>query len=405
MLNHSDHRLLADEMEIFFLDEEIGAGLPVWLPNGVIIRDQLELFIKDFENKNGYQRVVSPHLGRQDLYERSGHLDCFSENMFPAIRWPEEKFGYYLKPMNCPHHHKIFGSRPRSYRQLPLRLAEYGQVYRYELSGALRGLSRVRGLCQNDGHIYVDPKQALNELLEVLKLHENCYKKLGLSGYRYRLSLSDNSRPADFKGDSSVWLFAEDLLRQALKLSDLEFFESVGEAAFYGPKIDIQMAMGYGNEESISSIQLDFISAERFDLSFSSRTGSSERPWIIHRAPLGSHERFIAMLLEYYKGKLPGWLAPVQVMIFPVSSKQIDLSIDLNKKFIEHGIRSRVDDSQGHLKKRMLFAHRLRPFSKLVVGDSEAMSGRYQLQLRDKKIEGKIEDVMQMLHNQCVMPY
>lgn len=332
----NDHRQLADEMEIFFLNEEIGAGLPVWLPNGVAIRDSLEAFIKNLEHKGGYQRVVSPHLGKSSLYERSGHLRAFDENMYPPLKGIDENNEYYLRPMNCPHHHKVFSSSLRSYRQLPLRIAEYGQVYRFENSGSLKGLSRVGGLCQNDAHIYIDPKGAREEILSVLDLHEHCYRILGLKGYRYRLSKCDPDRPSGFDGKPEHWQEAEEILKQCLLEKNLPFFEAIGEAAFYGPKIDVQMKMNNGIEESIASVQLDFNSAEKFDLGFISGSGESQRPWIVHRAPLGSHERFVALLLEYFDGVLPGWLSPVQIYILPVGDEALAHANQLSEKLDEN---------------------------------------------------------------------
>ncbi len=402
-----DHRQLADEMEIFFFNDEIGAGLPVWLPNGVAIRDQLERFIIELERRSGYQRVVSPHLGRQELYEKSGHLECFAECMFPPIHWPEENKNYFLKPMNCPHHHKVFASMPRSYRQLPLRIAEYGQVYRYELSGALRGLSRVRGLCQNDAHIYLDPKDVLKEVHSVLDLHEACYSKLGLKNYRYRLSLRDPKLPNIFQGDSSDWNHAENILREALKSRGLNFFEAIGEAAFYGPKIDIQMKMSSEQEESISSIQIDFLSAHRFDLSFASSDGGRIRPWIIHRAPLGSHERFIAMLLEFFDGQMPGWLAPVQLLIIPVSDNEWDYCLQLQDYFLNGGVRVKLVDQQGSLSKKLFFGHRLRPYAKLIVGQKELQSQSFNLEMREgigNSKNGSKDELSKYLLENCKIP-
>lgn len=398
-----DHRQLADEMEIFFFDEEIGAGLPVWLPNGVVIRDQLEAYMKELERRSDYQRVVSPHLAKQDLYEKSGHLSCFKENMFPPLQG-EEGQSYYLKPMNCPHHHKVFSALPRSYRQLPLRIAEYGQVYRNEPSGSLRGLSRVKGLCQNDAHIYIEADKALEEILRVLDLHELCYKQIRLSGYRYRLSCRDVNRPGDFQGSDSDWVHAEGILREALQQRGLDFFEAEGEAAFYGPKIDVQMRMGESDEESIASVQLDFLSAERFDLSYVASSGQRERPWIVHRAPLGSHERFIALLLEYFDGQLPGWLAPVQVMILPVSDQQWSDCKKLQEVLMEAGVRVQLDHSSGSLSKRILFAHRFRPFVKLVVGQKELQSGLLKVQFREGEREMSIEELLFELKEACAPP-
>ncbi|PIS10782.1 MAG: threonine--tRNA ligase [Bdellovibrio sp. CG10_big_fil_rev_8_21_14_0_10_47_8] len=399
-----DHRLLADEMEIYFFDDQIGAGLPVWLPNGVVIRDELEIFMKRLEKKAGYQRVVSPHLAKEDLYQRSGHLRAFREDMYPPMKWPEDNSNYYLKPMNCPHHHKVFSSSPRSYRHLPLRIAEYGQVYRYENSGSLRGLSRVRGLCQNDAHIYIDPKDAASEINQVLDLHEHCYAVLGLKGYRYRLSLHDPERKADFDGPSDLWNQSEEILRECLIKKGLPFFEAIGEAAFYGPKIDVQMKMGGSDEESIASIQLDFNSGGKFDLSYVSVSGQSQNPWVIHRAPLGSHERFVALLLEYFDGQLPGWLCPVQAYILPIGEEQRAYAKQLSADLEAHHIRSIVDQNSGSLSKRVLFAHRLRPFAKIVIGPKEVASGQLVLEKRQEKIKLLASDLIPRLKEMILMP-
>jgi threonyl-tRNA synthetase len=407
MVNQLDHRQLADEMEIFFLDEQIGAGLPVWLPNGVAIREALESFVKALEREGGYHRVVSPHIGKGSLYECSGHLKSFDGNMFPPMKWKEkdgdENAEYFLRPMNCPHHHKVFAALPRSYRQLPLRIAEYGQVYRFENSGSLKGLSRVRGLCQNDAHIYVDPSQAEAEICEVLKLHERCYQALHLKGHRYRLSKSDAKRPQDFDGSAEIWQQAEAILRGCLQKMNLPFFEAEGEAAFYGPKIDVQMKMG-ANEESVASVQLDFNSGQKFQLQFVNSSGESQVPWIIHRAPLGSHERFVALLLEYYQGQLPGWLAPVQISLIPVGDEQMEFARQLQAELIKKGIRVWLDVSSGSLSKRILFAHRSRPFSKLVIGSKEIQSRKFHLQLRDKQIAMSVSEIVEYLLKSCEIP-
>lgn len=385
MSNQFDHRQLADEMEIIFFDEQIGAGLPVWLSNGVAIRDALEVFMKDLEREGGYQRVVSPHLAKGELYKQSGHLHSFGENMYPPIKWPEDGSEYYLKPMNCPHHHKVFSSSLRSYRQLPLRIAEYGQVYRYENSGSLKGLSRVRGLCQNDAHIYIDPKDAVEEISKVIDLHEKCYSLLGLRGYRYRLSKHDPSRMNEYDGASEVWLNCEEILKMCLVEKGLSFYEAIGEAAFYGPKLDIQMQFGGQSEESIASIQLDFNSGSKFGLSFIDGSGKSKEPWVIHRAPLGSHERFVAMLLEYFNGQLPGWLCPIQVYLIPLGPRDREVANQLAEKMRRVNIRVIVDQNAGSLSKRILFAHKLRPFSKIIVGPKEAEEGKFLLDCRGLK--------------------
>ncbi len=399
-----DHRQLADEMEIFFFDDQIGAGLPVWLPNGVAIRDELENFVKSLEKKAGYQRVISPHLAKGELYQQSGHLRAFNENMYPPMKWPEDNSDYYLKPMNCPHHHKVFSCSPRSYRQLPLRIAEYGQVYRYENSGSLKGLSRVRGLCQNDAHIYIDPDDAKAEIGKVLDLHEHCYSVLGLKGYRYRLSLHDPNRKIDFDGPSNLWIQCEEILRASLIKKGLPFFEAVGEAAFYGPKVDVQMKMGAEDEESIASIQLDFNSGDKFDLSYVVSSGQNQKPWVIHRAPLGSHERFVALLLEYFDGQLPGWLSPVQVYLLPVSDDQQEYAQNLLQDLLAHNLRAVVDQNAGSLSKRILFAHELRPFSKIVIGPKEVSSGKFSLEMRDGKLNLDSNEFIARLSNLVASP-
>lgn len=399
-----DHRQLADEMEIYFLNKEIGAGLPVWLPNGMAIRDQLEAFMKRLERRGGYQRVSSPHIGKSILYERSGHLQAFDGNMYPPMKSIDQNHDYFLKPMNCPHHHKIFSQHLRSYRHLPLRLAEYGQVYRFENSGSLKGLSRVRGLCQNDGHIYLDPKDVKSEILSVLDLHEHCYRSLGLQGYRYRLSKRGVKEKNLFCGPGELWEQSEEILRQCLLEKNLPFFEAAGEAAFYGPKIDVQMKMNHGCEESIASIQIDFNAAEKFDLNFISESGQLKRPWVIHRAPLGSHERFVALLLEYYNGVLPGWLCPVQICIFPVGDNGLEYALSLEKQLVESSIRVLVDRNSGSLSKRILYGHRLRPYSKLVLGSNEIASGNVVLQKRDVNQPLSIKELPRVLLEDIAMP-
>lgn len=392
-----DHRQLADEMEIYFINEQIGAGLPVWLPNGVAIRDALEAYIKALEHEEGYQRVSSPHLAKDQLYQLSGHLKSYSENMYPPIQWPEDNSNYYLRPMNCPHHHKVFSSQLRSYRDLPLRIAEYGQVYRFENSGSLKGLSRVRGLCQNDAHIYLDPNKALEEIVRVLDLHERCYKDIGLKGYKYRLSKHDPEKVENYEGPQRIWIQCESILHEALESRGLPYYEAEGEAAFYAPKIDIQMRMHAGPDESISSIQLDFNSAQSFDLEFINSSGQKERPWIIHRAPLGSHERFVALLLEYFDGKLPGWLSPVQLSIIPIGNEAFEKADQISRVLRRNGLRVYVDKSSGSLSKRVLMAHKHRPFSKLILGRDEIKSKQVSIQLRDRIVDVHIDQIWEFL--------
>ncbi len=389
-----DHRNLAEEMELYFFDEQVGGGLPMWLPNGAVIREELEKFIKEKEFKAGYLRVSSPEIARSSLYELSGHLKYYKQDMYPPISLEHQEF--YLRPMNCPHHHLMYKSKKRSYRELPLRLAEYGHVYRHEASGSLRGIARVRGLCQNDAHIYVNPLHVKEEILNVLKLHVDCYNEIGLEGYRFRLSLHD-PKSQEFEGDKEEWLRSENILRESLVEGGFDYFEEVGEAAFYGPKIDIQMRFyseGKIKEESMSSVQLDFQSAERFDLEFVNDEGKNVRPYIIHRAPLGSHERFIAMLLEYFDGRLPMRFAPVQLLIYPLSEAAYEKAEELKQELMNEGIRVQVDARLGSsLSKRLVLGNKQRPYSMLILGENELEAGIVKIQMREKEEKVKWDEI------------
>lgn len=389
-MSDQDHRQFADEMELYCLNENLGAGLPLWLPAGAALRGVLEDYARALEHQAGYERVLSPHLGKSALYEKSGHLRHYREDMFPPLKDGAEEL--FLKPMNCPHHHEVFRLRPRSYRELPLRLAENGQVYRHENSGSLRGLARVRSLCQNDAHIYVAPEGAKKELHAVLDLFDQAHADLGLRQRRFRLSISGD----DFEGPMADWKRAENLLRQVLGERGQEFFEAPGEAAFYGPKIDVQMQLG-GGEESVASVQLDLLSAERFDLKYVSSDGGFARPWVLHRAPLGSFERIIAVLLEAHAGRLPDWLQPVQMYLVPVRDEHREFAEAWERQLRRQGLRVQVDRREGRLAKRLALAHKLRPALFVVIGDREVAGGEWQLQSRDSVIEvpsAKLMDVI-----------
>lgn len=399
-----DHRQLADEMEIYILNESIGAGLPLWLSNGVALRDSLEAYMKKLELINDYQRVSSPHLAKSSLYQASGHLSAFGENMYPPMKLPEGESEYFLKPMNCPHHHKIFDSKLRSYRELPLRIAEFGQVYRLEKSGSLRGISRVRGLCQNDGHIYVDPKDSKAEIIQVIKMHEKCYRDIGISGYHYRLSIHDPENMSAFHGPLSEWNQSVEILKMSLQDLGIPFVEAIGEAAFYGPKIDIQIRIGQSSQESISSIQLDFNSGEKFGLKFVSSSGEEVVPWVIHRAPLGSHERFIAMLLEFYDGQLPGWLSPIQVLLMPMNELSLKAAKNLARQMKLRDIRVEVDQQQGSLAKRLVYARKKRPFIRMVLGEKEILQDKICLEMKDAKFEVAFDELIPKISALVKMP-
>jgi threonyl-tRNA synthetase len=326
-LDARDHRKLGQRLGLFTLDPAVGKGLPLWLPNGTVIRDELEKLAKELEFKAGFQRVATPHLARTDLYLRSGHLPYFAPDMYPLLEVVDEdganepvKDVYALRPMNCPHHHRVFAAQPRSYRDLPLRLAEYGQVYRWERSGALSGLSRVRGMCMNDGHIYCTAEQVERELDAVLDMYADVYALLGIERCRFRLSRRDANDPRDkYVDDDAAWTWSEALLRAVLERRGIAYEDGVGHAAFYGPKIDIQVRTLGGSEETLSTVQLDFAQPARLGLAYTAPSGKPAVPYCIHRAPLSTHERFVAFLVELYGGAFPTWLAPLQVLIVPVS--------------------------------------------------------------------------------------
>jgi threonyl-tRNA synthetase len=346
-----DHRKLGQQMEIYTISDEVGKGLPLWMPNGEAIRGEIEKLAMETEFKRGYQRVSTPHIAREELYITSGHLPYYADGMFPPMNSDDGTF--YLKPMNCPHHHKIFDAVPRSYRDLPLRLSEYGTCYRYEQSGELAGLLRVRGFAMNDAHIYCAPEQTTEEFIAVMRLHSFYYEMFGIEKYYMRLSLPDLEETGKYVGGKEMWEEAEATVVAAMKELDVPYESVRGEAAFYGPKVDFQIENVVGREETASTNQLDLIMADRFDLSYIGKDNQRHRPHIIHRAPLGTHERFIAFLIEHYGGVFPTWLAPVQVRIIPVAPAFAEYAWKLCKALREELVRAEVDDSQESLGKKI----------------------------------------------------
>ena len=309
-----DHRKLGKELGIFTMDDDVGPGLPLWLPNGTVIIEELEKLAKETEERAGYKRVVTPHIAKENLYLTSGHLPYYKESMFPPMSLEGQT--YYLKAMNCPHHHKIFSAEPRSYKDLPLRLAEYGTCYRYEQSGELFGLMRVRCLHMNDAHIYCAKEQFADEFKAVNEMYLKYFKIFGIDKFVMRLSLHDPAKlGAKYINEPRLWLETEDMVRKVLKETGTPFVEVPDEGAFYGPKIDVQIWSTIGREFTLATNQVDFAQGRRFKLEFTNKENHGETPLIIHRAPLGTHERFIGFLLEHYAGKFPVWLAPVQVKI------------------------------------------------------------------------------------------
>lgn len=366
-----EHRKLGAQLDIFVLDEEIGSGLPLWLPNGTIIRDELEKWACEQEFQYGYQRVATPAITKSGLYYRSGHLPYYEEDMFPPMRCDEDE-EYFLKPMNCPHHHKVYSARPRSYRDLPLRLAEYGYNFRYERRGSLSGLLRVRAMCMNDAHIYCQPDQIGDEFRSVIDMYRNYYDHLRLGNFRCRLSLHDPDSDK-FLGKKDDWLHTEAVVREILQEAGIEFAEERGHAAFYGPKMDIQVKNILGREETLSTCQLDFVVPERFELTYTAADGSKHEPYVIHRAPLSTHERLISFLIEFYGGAFPTWMAPVQVCVIPVNVEQFGgYAHGIRDRLTSQFSRCQVDDSSDGLNKRVRRAVTSKIPNIWIVGGEEA---------------------------------
>ena len=337
-----DHRKLGRELEIYTFDEEIGPGLPLWLPNGTVIIEELENLAKETENKAGYSRVRTPHLTKGDLYEKSGHLEHYKDSMYPSM--DVDGISYYVKPMNCPHHHKIFSAVPKSYRDMPVRLAEYGTCYRYEKSGQLFGLMRVRSMQMNDAHIYCTEDQFKEEFLKVCQMYLYYFDIFGIEKYEMRLSLHDKENLGEkYVNEPELWLKTEKLVREALTEGEINFEEIQDEAAFYGPKIDVQVWSAIGREFTLATNQVDFAIPKRFDLVYVDENNEEQTPLCIHRAPLGTHERFIGFLIEHFGGDFPLWLAPKQVVILPISDKYLDYTKTIEKQLLGNNIRVYVD--------------------------------------------------------------
>lgn len=367
-----DHRKLGGELELFTTSEDIGPGLILWLPRGNIIKDELENWAKETEAKNGYQRVTTPVVTKENLFYTSEHLPHYMESMFPPMQMDNEN--YYIKPMNCPFHHTIFGHRPRSYRELPLRMAEYGTCHRYEDSGALMGLMRVRAMQMNDAHIYCTEEQAVEEFKAVIKLHEYYYNALNITDYHMVLSLR-NPANKKYHGDVEMWDKAEALTRQAMEESGVQYIVENDGAAFYGPKMDFQIKSSIGREFTSSTCQLDLFMPMKFDLKYVDKDGTFKRPVCIHRSPLGTHERFIGFLIEHFAGAFPVWLAPEQVRILPVSGAHMEYGTKLAAELKDAGIRVHVEEPEDSLGKRIRTAEKLKVPYMLVVGDKEVSGG------------------------------
>ena len=393
-----DHRKLGRELELFIFDDLVGPGLPLWLPNGTILKDELEKFAIETEYKWGYKRVSTPHLAKQQLFETSGHLPYYTDSMFPPMKLDDGN--YYLKAMNCPMTHLIYRSKPRSYKDLPLRYAEYGMVYRYELSGALAGLLRVRGMEMNDAHIYCSKEDIKAEFLKVIDLHKYYYSVLGIKDYWMRLSLHDADHKEKYVDNPELWEFSENAIREAMQESGLPFVEAKDEAAFYGPKIDFQFKSVSGREETASTDQLDFLASERFNLKFIDNEGQEQPVYVIHRAPLGTHERFLAFLIEHFAGAFPAWLAPVQVKVVPISDKHNEYAREVGEKLLESDVRFEVDERSETMQSKIRDAQLQKIPYMIVVGDKEVDAKLISVRSRNGenkngiKLEEFLEELM-----------
>ena len=385
-----DHRKLGKEMGIFTFDDQVGPGLPLWMPNGTVIIEELEKLAKQTEEKAGYKRVVTPHIAKESLYLTSGHLPYYQDSMFPPMEL--EGMKYYLRAMNCPHHHKIFSAEPRSYKEMPLRLAEYGTCYRYEQSGELFGLMRVRCLHMNDAHIYCTKEQFYEEFKAVNDMYLKYFKIFGVDKYVMRLSLHDPSKLGQkYVNEPGLWIETEALVRDVLVKTKTPFIEVPDEAAFYGPKIDVQIWSTIGREFTLATNQVDFAQGRRFKLEFTNKDNQPEVPLIIHRAPLGTHERFIGFLLEHYAGRFPLWLAPLQVKVLPISDKFMEYAQSILDKLKKADIRAELDDRSEKIGKKIRDTEVAKVPYMLVIGEKEVSDNKVAVRRQGKGDTGSMD--------------
>ena len=378
-----DHRKLGKELGIYTMDDDVGPGLPLWMPNGTIIIEELERLAKETEEAAGYKRVVTPHIAKESMYIKSGHLPYYEDSMFPPMELDGTK--YYLKAMNCPHHHKIFDAEPKSYKDMPLRLAEYGTCYRYEQSGELFGLMRVRCLHMNDAHIYCTKAQFAQEFRAVNEMYLKYFNIFGIDKYVMRLSLHDPAKLGQkYINEPALWLETEQMVREVLIETGTPFVEVQDEGAFYGPKIDVQIWSIIGREFTLATNQVDFAQGKRFNLSFTNKDNEPETPLIIHRAPLGTHERFIGFLLEHYAGKFPVWLAPLQAKILPISDKFMPYAQEVLAELRKAGVRAEIDDRNEKIGKKIRDTELMKVPYMLVIGEKETSEGQLSIRRQGK---------------------
>ncbi|MGH9078136.1 MAG: threonine--tRNA ligase [Acidimicrobiales bacterium] len=375
-----DHRRIGEEMDLFAFSAEVGRGLPLWLPRGTVVRDELEGWARSVEREWGYQRITTPHLTRGELYHISGHLPYYEEDLYAPIDIEGDE--YYLRPMNCPHHHMVYKARPHSYRELPLRYAEYGTVYRYERSGQLFGLMRTRGFTQNDAHIYCTMDQAGDEFVDVMRLHDHYYRALGIEDFHMVLAVRDPANVAKYHGDAAMWDEAERITREAMDASGIDYVVDVGGAAHYGPKVDFVIPSVSGREFAASTNQLDLYMPGRFGLTYRGADGNEAPVAVIHRAPLGSSERFVAYLIEHFAGLFPVWLAPEQVRLVPITDAQVDYASSLAGQLFAEGFRVHVDRSDNRMQAKIRDAVAGRVPFVLVIGRKEVEAGTVSVRSR-----------------------
>ena len=398
-----DHRKIGKEQELFMNHVLVGSGMPMWLPNGAIIRKQLENYIYEKEQKLGYEHVYTPCVGTVDLYKTSGHWDHYKENMFPMMKVDNEEF--VLRPMNCPHHMLIYKNKLHSYRDLPVRIGEFATDFRYEASGAVKGLERVRCMCQNDAHLFVTPEQIADEFKRVVTLILDVYHDFGIKNYKFRLSLRDPEDKEKYFDDDAMWNEAESRLREVLNSLGVKYFEAIGEAAFYGPKLDVEVKPAVGPEITLSTCQLDFLLPRRFELNYIDSNGEKQTPVVIHRAIFGTFDRFTAYLIEETKGAFPLWLSPKQVVVIPVHfEKHTDYANKVMDLLKEKGVRAYVDGRNEKLGYKIREAQMNKVPYQLVVGDSEV--AEETVNIRQFSVEGsnsmKLVDFVEKIHNDIV---
>ena len=396
-----DHRKIGKDLNIFMSHDLVGKGMPLWLPNGAVIRKQLENYIYEKERNMGYMHVYTPCVGTVDLYKTSGHWDHYKENMFPSMKVDEEEF--VLRPMNCPHHMLIYGNELHSYRDLPIRIGEFATDFRYEASGAVKGLERVRCMCQNDAHLFVRPEQIGEEFKKVVSLILDVYNDFGLKNYKFRLSLRDPIDKEKYFDDDDMWNEAETKLREVLNELGVEYFEAIGEAAFYGPKLDVEVKPAVGPEVTLSTCQLDFLLPRKFELSYVDSDGSKKTPVVLHRAIFGTFDRFTAFILEETKGSLPTWLSPVQVNIIPVNNEyHLEYSNELKEKLCRLNIRCELDDRDEKLGYKMRESQTRKIPYTLVIGDKERdfNSVNYRRHGSQEAISVSLDEFINMIDNE-----